>query len=457
MKRYAILFIAIVTVQVILAQPYPRQECHILNNEKQLTDASVVLYHLHSEYKFPYLIPSKENVTEKLTRILKFLEKSTADAIVDASTGEAITDYNNIPQEFTMSEGDFKPYTYEWGVTYTGMYKSAEATGNQSFKNYADKRLELLSKILPTVIDRIKVDKNYKSPVSTIADPHNLDQCGSMCAAMISSGKTEELRPYIDIAIDFITTKQHRLADKTVARNRPYENTLWLDDLYMCVPALSGMYAMTNERRFLDDAICQILNFKQHTFVPEKKLYMHGWVESMDIHPKFYWGRANGWVMMALCSLLDVMPENHPSYTAILKQYQELCEGLITYQANDGLWNQLLDRNDSYFESSATAMFVYGMAHGINRGWIDARTFGAATLLGWNALSEQINNTGQIENVCIGTSVSFEPAYYCNRHVHLYTAHGYGPVLMAGSEIIHLVQNFDIKQSTAIYFYNRKQ
>ena len=218
MKRYAILFIAIVTVQVILAQPYPRQECHILNNEKQLTDASVVLYHLHSEYKFPYLIPSKENVTEKLTRILKFLEKSTADAIVDASTGEAITDYNNIPQEFTMSEGDFKPYTYEWGVTYTGMYKSAEATGNQSFKNYADKRLELLSKILPTVIDRIKVDKNYKSPVSTIADPHNLDQCGSMCAAMISSGKTEELRPYIDIAIDFITTKQHRLADKTVAR-----------------------------------------------------------------------------------------------------------------------------------------------------------------------------------------------------------------------------------------------
>ena len=76
----------------------------------------------------------------------------------------------------------------------------------------------------------------------------------------------------------------------------------------MCVPALSGMYAMTNERRFLDDAICQILNFKQHTFVPEKKLYMHGWVESMDIHPKFYWGRANGWVIMALCSLLDVMP-----------------------------------------------------------------------------------------------------------------------------------------------------
>ena len=52
MKRYAILFIAIVTVQVILAQPYPRQECHILNNEKQLTDASVVLYHLHSEYVF---------------------------------------------------------------------------------------------------------------------------------------------------------------------------------------------------------------------------------------------------------------------------------------------------------------------------------------------------------------------------------------------------------------------
>ncbi len=125
-------------------------------------------------------------------------------------------------------------------------------------------------------------------------------------------------------------------------------------------------------------------------------------------------------------------------------------------QSGEGLWHQLLDRNDSYLESSATAMFVYGFARGINRGWLDAKAYGPAALLGWNALGTQINNIGQIENVCVGTGVSYEPAYYYNRHVHPYTAHGYGPVLMAGSEMLALLDGFDIRQSTAIYFYDRK-
>ena len=85
-----------------------------------------------------------------------------------------------------------------------------------------------------------------------------------------------------------------------------------------------------------------------------------------------------------------------------------------------------------------------------------ARRQSPAALLGWNALGTQINNIGQIENVCVGTGVSYEPAYYYNRHVHPYTAHGYGPVLMAGSEMLALLDGFDIHQSTAIYFYDRK-
>ncbi len=125
-------------------------------------------------------------------------------------------------------------------------------------------------------------------------------------------------------------------------------------------------------------------------------------------------------------------------------------------QSGKGMWYQLLDRNDSYLESSCTAMFVYGFARGINKGWLDGKSFGAAAITGWNALSDQINNMGQIENVCVGTSVAFEPAYYYNRHVHPYTAHGYGPVLLAGSQMIQLVKDFKIIQESTIYFHNSK-
>jgi rhamnogalacturonyl hydrolase YesR len=38
---------------------------------------------------------------------------------------------------------------------------------------------------------------------------------------------------------------------------------------------------------------------------------MHGWVESMEVHPQFPLGSANGWALMAMSELLDVLPEDH--------------------------------------------------------------------------------------------------------------------------------------------------
>lgn len=378
---------------------------------------------------------------------------------IDPKTGHVITDFKKMSPDFIFGETDFRPYEYEWGVTYSGMLKAAEVTRNRKFWDYTDKRMGLIARSWPVVKEYQKKDKNYRSALHRLFNPHDLDTSGAMCAAAIRMQNTNpdyNLRPYIDTAIDFILNKQYRLDDGTFARNHPYKNTLWLDDLYMSIPALSEAYRLTGERKYIDDAAKQILNFAKRMFVEEKKLFMHGWVESMEHHPQFYWGRANGWATVSMCDLLDVMPTDHPQYNAILALFKKHCEGLLKVQSGKGLWYQLLDCNDSYLESSCTAMFVYGFAKGINRGWLDGKSFGGAAITGWNALSEQINNMGQIENVCVGTNVSFEPAYYYNRHVHPYTAHGYGPVLMAGSEMIRMVESFKIIQESTIYVHDRK-
>ena len=460
MKKIVLTSIATFAIIVSMAQPWPRQERFILDNNKQMTDMSVSLFNVHSDYDFPYVIPSRENVTEKLTRILRFLEMTTPKAIVDPKTGETVTDFNHIPDPFVFEKGDFRPYNYEWGVTYSGMLKAAEVTGESAFKDYVVKRMKLLSQIAPEVKRKMNADKQYKSPINRVVDPTNLDQCGALCAAMIRTMYLNEpgidLRPIIDNSADWISNKQYRLPDKTLARKQPYESTLWLDDLYMSVPALSELYRLTGDTRYVDDAARQILQFSQRMFDPESGLYRHAWVDVMKKHPRWSWGRANGWATLSMCDLLDVMPADHPQRQAILDQFEAHCWALLQYQSGKGMWYQLVDREDSYLESSGTAMFVYGLAHGINKGWLDAKIYGPAALTGWNALSEQINNTGQIENVCVGTGVSFEPTYYYYRHVHHYTAHGYGPVLLAGSEIISLVENFHIVQKTSIYFQERK-
>jgi hypothetical protein len=58
--------------------------------------------------------------------------------------------------------------------------------------------------------------------------------------------------------------------------------------------------------------------------------------------------------------------------------------------------------------------------------------------LGWNALAQRVNARGQVEGTCVGTGLAWDPMWYACRPTSAYAAHGYGPVLMAGAEMITL-------------------
>jgi hypothetical protein len=236
-------------------------------------------------------------------------------------------------------------------------------------------------------------------------------------------------RPLIDIGLDYISTKQQRLADGTLARNRPILGTgnVWLDDDYMSVPALAQMGRLTGEGKYFDDAAKQVLQFSKILFVPEKGLYIHGLVEGMQQHPRFYWGRANGWAAMAEVELLSVLPENHPGYAPVLALLREHVRGLQETQGKSGLWHQLLDRPETYEETSASAMFVFAATRAINRGWIDGKAYGPMVSLGWNALAQKVNARGQVEGTCIGTGLAWDAMWYAYRPTSDYAAQGYTP------------------------------
>jgi rhamnogalacturonyl hydrolase YesR len=264
-----------------------------------------------------------------------------------------------------------------------------------------------------------------------------------MCAAMIKAnraGVAKNVQPMIDNYIEYISKKQLRLADGTLARSRPFPNTLWLDDLYMSVPALAQMGKATGEIRYYDDAVKQILQFSDRMFVKEKGLYMHGWVEGMDVHPAFHWARANGWALMAKTELLEVLPESHPGRARILELFRAHVRGLADCQSGQGLWHQLLNRDDSYLETSASAIFAYCIARGINRGWISRDPHLQMLQLAWNAVAAKVNAQGQVEGTCIGTGLQFDPMFYYYRPTSVLAAHGYGTVLQAGAEMINLLK-----------------
>jgi rhamnogalacturonyl hydrolase YesR len=143
-----------------------------------------------------------------------------------------------------------------------------------------------------------------------------------------------------------------------------------------------------------------------------------------------------------MSELLDVLPENHPGRNGVLQQFKDLVKGLAAYQSGSGFWHQLLDRSDSYLETSATAIYAYCIAHACNKGWIDVMTYGPMSILAWNAVSTKINDKGQVEGTCVGTGMAFDPAFYYHRPVNVFAAHGYGPTILAGAEIIELLNNY---------------
>jgi unsaturated rhamnogalacturonyl hydrolase len=461
MRTLAVVVWSALTAAAALAQPpSPAQPSAPSQPSAPGNDATTPLHQLKPDYPVPYGSTTPEAVTEVLRRVLGFAEASTPPGWVDPATKAPIADLKTARGAIAPTAGAFRLTSYEWGVTYSGMLRAGEATGDPRFARYVASRLAAVdawarhAKAQPE-----PADPRQLGPIRQVLKPAALDDSGAMSAAMIKAtraGVAGDLRPWIDNYLDWISNKEFRLADRTLARNRPQPNTLWLDDLYMSVPALAQMGALTGDRKYFDDAVRQVQQFSARMFNQDVGLYMHGWVQDMEPHPEFRWARANGWAILAMTELLDVLPEDHSGRAAVLAQYRAHARGLAARQGAIGFWHQLLDRSDSYLETSATAMFTYAIARGVNKGWLDPVAYGPAALLGWQAVTTKVNAQGQVEGTCVGTGMGFEPAFYYHRPTHVFAAHGYGPVLLAGGEVIDLVKTHRIEfNDSSVQFYRK--
>ena len=415
----------------------------------EVNDVNTPLHLMKPIYETPYGVPKEADVKACMDRVLTYLE----------STMPAEAKDNRLHQ------GSFRLTSYEAGVLYNAMWEAAKRASDTRYKQFVTDRLGLVAQLAPIASERMKKDKNFDPQMRLVVKPQALDDAGAMCAAFIrmqlnetDKKKKEANRLVIERYINHVMNKQYRLADGTLARTRPHYNTVWLDDMYMGIPCLAWYGKLTGETKYYDEAVRQVRLFKERMWVPEEKLFRHGWVEEMNPHPFFPWGRANGWALLTLCEMLDALPTNYAGRTEVLDLLRQHVEGLCAVQDKTGFWHQLLNRNDTYLETSATAIYAYCMAHAICEGWIDAIAYGAQTLQAWQAVQTKVNQKGQVEGTCVGSGMGFDVAFYSYRPVHPMAAHGYGPVIWAGGEMIRMLRTTHPKlNDSAIQFYSKEQ
>jgi rhamnogalacturonyl hydrolase YesR len=455
------MLVALALAQGALAQDAPPPQ------EKGPAAKDAMLHALQVNYPNPYRAMEAAEVKAVMDRVFAYLDATTPAELVDKHTGKPIARLDKADPDAVLKPGDFRLTSYEWGVTYAGMLAAGAATGDARYTDYTVKRHRLLADLTRLYYPGVQADPaSAQAPIKSFLNPHALDDAGALCMSFLKAknmGAQVDYGQMIGICGTFVTEKEYRLKDGTLARGgpdgkggnkqRPLTNTLWLDDMFMGVPTIALLGKDTGNAKYYDDAVKQVLQFSRRMFNSDLGIYMHGYVEGMRDHPELHWARANGWAIMAMVEVLEVLPKHHKGHQAVVDQLRAHARGLAKYQDKDGLWHQLIDRSDSYLETSATAIYTYAIARAVNRGYLDKEMYGPMANLAWNAVAGKVNAKGEIEGICVGTGMAFDPAFYYYRPTSTRAAHGYGPLLLAGAEIIEMNRKFKFGVNDSGFMY----
>jgi unsaturated rhamnogalacturonyl hydrolase len=383
----------------------------------------------------------RADVERAVRRVADAVLANASFTFVDSATGLRYAAPGDAPEGARLRPASaYNDWRYWNGVLDLGLLRLAEVLHEPRYAALARRNVAFAFDTYPFFERRYRGESKWEYPFGQRIVREELDDYGAMGASVIevyAHDRDARYRRYLQDAADYATTRQNRLPDGTFVRGFPRRWTLWADDLYMSVAFLSRMARLAGEGRYLDDAARQVVNFQHYLFDDRAQLMYHDWYSDTERPGVAFWGRANGWALLAQVDLLDRLPRGHPRRDTLLVLLRRHLEGVVARQDTSGLWHQLLDREDSYLETSASAMFTYALARAVNRGYV-GRRFAAAARRGWAGVASRIRDDGRIEGTCAGTGVSDSLSDYYRRPTPLNDVHGIGAVLLAGSEVLRL-------------------
>ena len=170
----------------------------------------------------------------------------------------------------------------------------------------------------------------------------------------------------------------------------------WIDAIQMAMPLYMQMYQLTGDKQYLGHAMNMYRWSRNECggglFNEKEGL----WWRDADYVPPYkepdgqqcYWSRGNGWVYAALVRCMNVLPKkNSKEYKELKKDFLLMSAALLKCQREDGFWNpSLVSSNYAMPETSGTALFLYGMAWGIQRGYLKEEIYRLACDRAWNAI-----------------------------------------------------------------------
>lgn len=215
----------------------------------------------------------------------------------------------------------------------------------------------------------------------------------------------------------------------------------WCDALFMAPPVWARLSTITGDGRYLDfmdsefKATYDVLwDDNEHLFFRDTRFITQ--FEKNGKH--IFWSRGNGWVFGGLALMIPDLPANWRERQFYIDTFIEMAETLRKAQRTDGTWSMGLLGDEAAYpiqESSGTAFFTFGIAWGINQGFLPEDDYKQVVLNAWNALLKNVTEEGYLEFV---QPIGAAPGESVEGKTELYAI---GAFLAAASQVHELVSD----------------
>lgn len=336
-------------------------------------------------------------------------------------------------------------WAYEWGVVLEGIAAVWLQTGDPRYLDYIQTNIDAF-------VDSQGDIKTYH------LDDYNIDniKTGALLFPLLQASGDPRYQRAAGLLRRQLATHP-RTSEGGFWHKRIYPHQMWLDGLYMAAPFYAEYGRVFDEPAAFDDVLHQFTLITHHTRDPHTGLLNHGWDESRNMawanpvtgcSPHF-WGRAVGWLGMALVDVLDHWPLAHPGRASLVAMLQDTLAAVAQVQDKaSGMWFQVLDqggREGNYLEASASSMFVYALAKAVRHGYLDD-SYLAVAQHGYEGLVErciEVDQAGRVNLnwICGVAGLGGVPyrdgsyAYYVGERIVTNDHKGVGAFILAAAEM----------------------
>jgi unsaturated rhamnogalacturonyl hydrolase len=217
------------------------------------------------------------------------------------------------------------------------------------------------------------------------------------------------------------------------------ERWCWADAIFMAPPVWAELAKVTGDKRYLTFMDREFWKTTDYLYSKEDKLFLRDsrYFTKRDSNGKaIYWGRGNGWVLGGLARIIPSLPADFSKRADYIKLFQDMSQKLGTLQNSDGSWpsSLLAESTRPEPESSGTGLLIFGLAWGVNNGYLDRNTYWPIIEKGWQSLVASVDEKGRLGWV---QQVAYAPGSATKDDTQLY---GTGAFLLAASEVYKLVE-----------------